>query len=326
MNNTKSYLLEKQHIVFQVLKNSFKNKKTSHAYIINGSKGSPILEVATFIAQSLVCSNVDENNLACENCVNCNKIANQSYADFKLLNGEALKTDVTLSIQEEFNKSAIESENVKIYIIHQIEKAPISSLNKLLKFIEEPTSNIVAIFTTNSVSSILPTIVSRCQVISLKEFMVKDLVAYLESNNINSSDAWLISKISNNAEKNLEITQSETFVTLKEILSSTLTNLSKKKDYFIVDFQVNGLKKLNETNETELFLDMLEACLLEAIIKQEDNDYVPHFYDAQINEIAKNYQHIDHMINDITNAKIDLHSNANKNLVFDKLLINLLRR
>ena len=326
MNNTKAYLKEKQHIVFQVLKNSFKNNKTSHAYIINGSKGSPVLETAIFLAQSLVCNHKDENNLACETCVNCQKIQNQSYADFKMFSGEQLKTDVTLSIQEEFNKSSIENENVKIYIIDQIEKAPISSLNKLLKFIEEPTSNIVAIFTTNSVSSILPTIVSRCQVISLKEFMVKDLVAYLESNNINSSDAWLISKISNNAEKNLEITQSETFVTLKEILSSTLTNLSKKKDYFIVDFQVNGLKKLNETNETELFLDMLEACLLEAIIKQEDNDYVPHFYDVQINEIAKNYHHIDHMINDITNAKIDLHSNANKNLVFDKLLINLLRR
>ena len=65
---------------------------------------------------------------------------------------------------------------------------------------------------------------------------------------------------------------------------------------------------------------------MEAIIKKEDNDYVPHFYEAKINKIATNYQHIDHMINDITSAKIDLHSNANKNLVFDKLLINLLRR
>ena len=159
MNNTKSYLKEKQHIVFQVLKNSFKRKKTSHAYIISGSKGSPILDTAIFIAQSLVCSNKDENNLACECCVNCLKIKNNAYADYKIILGDELKTDVTLSIQDEFNKSSIENENVKIYIVHQIEKAPISSLNKLLKFIEEPTSNIVAIFTSNSVSSILTTIV-----------------------------------------------------------------------------------------------------------------------------------------------------------------------
>ena len=258
MNNTKQYLKEKQHIVFQVLKNSFSRNKTSHAYIISGSKGSPILETATFIAQSLVCSNKDEFNLACENCVNCKKIQNNGYADFKIFNGEQLKTDVTLSIQEEFNKSAIESENIKIYIIHQIEKAPVSSLNKLLKFIEEPSSNIVAIFTSNSVSSILPTIVSRCQVISLKEFMIKDLVNYLTTNEVNESDAWLISKISNNAESNLNVVKSEQFVVIKEVLESSLNNLARYNDYFIVDFQLNGLKKLTENNDLELFLDMLE--------------------------------------------------------------------
>ena len=59
---TKEYLINKQHIVYQVLKNSFKNKKTSHAYIISGSKGSPILDTAIFLAQSLVCLNKDENN------------------------------------------------------------------------------------------------------------------------------------------------------------------------------------------------------------------------------------------------------------------------
>ena len=78
MNNTKNYLKEKQHIVFQVLKNSFKREKTSHAYIISGSKGSPILDTAIFMAQSLVCLNKDENNLACEECINCQKIKNNA--------------------------------------------------------------------------------------------------------------------------------------------------------------------------------------------------------------------------------------------------------
>ena len=177
--NTKLELKEKQPIVFQVLKNSFSFDKMSHAYIISGSKGAPVLQTAIFMAQSIVCECKDEDNLACEKCVNCNKIANNSYADFKLIKGEDLKTDVTLSIQEEFNKSSIEKENKKIYIIDLIEKAPIASLNKLLKFIEEPQSNIIAIFTSNSVNQILPTIVSRCQVINLKEFMLKDLISYL---------------------------------------------------------------------------------------------------------------------------------------------------
>lgn len=323
---TKDYLIEKQPVVFKTLKNSYKNHKTSHAYIINGSKGSPVLETAMFMAKSLVCLNKDENHLACEECINCNKIENHTYADFVFVNGENLKTDVTISIQDEFNKSALENENVKIYIIHLIEKAPLSSLNKLLKFIEEPTSNIVAIFTSNSVSSILQTIVSRCQVINLKEFMIKDLVSYLVDNDVLLEDAYLISKISNNAEKNLNIAKSQTYKTVKEICKTSLSLLSKKSDSFIVDFQIDGLQKLQENSDIDLYLDLLQASLMEAIIYKEDNSYEPLFFKEEIIAISKAYMHIDYMINDITTAKIELLSNANKNLVIDKLLINLLRR
>ena len=115
---TKEYLINKQHIVYQVLKNSFKNKKTSHAYIISGSKGSPILDTAIFLAQSLVCLNKDENNLACEECINCQKIKNNAYVDYKLIEGVDLKNDVTLAIQDDFNKSSVENEDIKIYIIN----------------------------------------------------------------------------------------------------------------------------------------------------------------------------------------------------------------
>ena len=323
---TKEYLINKQHIVYQVLKNSFKNKKTSHAYIISGSKGSPILDTAIFLAQSLVCLNKDENNLACEECINCQKIKNNAYVDYKLIEGVDLKNDVTLAIQDDFNKSSVENEDIKIYIINLIEKAPVASLNKLLKFIEEPNSNIVAIFTSNSVDSILQTIVSRCQTITLKEFMVSDLIEYLVNNNVSYEDAWLISKISNNAEKNLDLVNDVTFNVVKNQLANSLKHLGNKNDYFIVDFLIEGMKNLTENSSIELFLDMLEVCLLEAIIKQEDKEHKSVIFDEHISKISEKYQHIDHMIDDITKAKIDLLSNANKNLVFDKLLINLLRR
>ena len=323
---TKEYLINKQHIVYQVLKNSFKNKKTSHAYIISGSKGSPILDTAIFLAQSLVCLNKDENNLACEECINCQKIKNNAYVDYKLIEGVDLKNDVTLAIQDDFNKSSVENEDIKIYIINLIEKAPVASLNKLLKFIEEPNSNIVAIFTSNSVDSILQTIVSRCQTITLKEFMVSDLIEYLVNNSVSYEDAWLISKISNNAEKNLDLVNDVTFNVVKNQLANSLKHLGNKNDYFIVDFLIEGMKNLTENSSIELFLDMLEVCLLEAIIKQEDKEHKSVIFDEQISKISEKYQHIDHMIDDITKAKIDLLSNANKNLVFDKLLINLLRR
>ena len=41
-------------------------------------------------------------------------------------------------------------------------------MNALLKILEEPTEGIYAIFTTKNINRILPTIISRCQVIELK--------------------------------------------------------------------------------------------------------------------------------------------------------------
>ncbi|MDY2889024.1 MAG: hypothetical protein SOU19_05585 [Candidatus Caccosoma sp.] len=322
----KSYLKEKQEVVYKTLKNSFKNNKTSHAYLISGAKGLPILQVAIFMAKSLICNHKDEDGFACLNCIHCKKVDDNSYADLKIISGEQLKTNEVMSLQEEFNKSPLEDGNVKVYIIDLIEKAPIASLNKLLKFIEEPSSNIVALFTTNSVDSILQTIVSRCQIIKLKELYSDDLVNYLISSSFASDDAYLIAKVSNDIEKSVNILNDPKYKDIKQLLKESLNYLKDKNDNFIINFQTKGFKILTTNDEYELFLDMLEACIMQALIKKEDSEYKLNFFNEEILKISKTYNHFDYMINDITNAKIDLVSNANKNLVFDKLLINLLRR
>ena len=322
----KSYLKEKQEVVYKTLKNSFKNNKTSHAYLISGAKGLPILQVAIFMAKSLICNHKDEDGFACLNCIHCKKVDDNSYADLKIISGEQLKTNEVMSLQEEFNKSPLEDGNVKVYIIDLIERAPIASLNKLLKFIEEPSSNIVALFTTNSVDSILQTIVSRCQIIKLKELYSDDLVNYLISSSFARDDAYLIAKVSNDIEKSVNILNDPKYKDIKQLLKESLNYLKDKNDNFIINFQIKGFKILTTNDEYELFLDMLEACIMQALIKKEDSEYKLNFFNEEILKISKAYNHFDYMINDITNAKIDLVSNANKNLVFDKLLINLLRR
>lgn len=322
----KSYLKEKQEVVYKTLKNSFKNNKTSHAYLISGAKGLPILQVAIFMAKSLICNHKDEDGFACLNCIHCKKVDDNSYADLKIISGEQLKTNEVMSLQEEFNKSPLEDGNVKVYIIDLIERAQIASLNKLLKFIEEPSSNIVALFTTNSVDSILQTIVSRCQIIKLKELYSDDLVNYLISSSFARDDAYLIAKVSNDIEKSVNILNDPKYKDIKQLLKESLNYLKDKNDNFIINFQIKGFKILTTNDEYELFLDMLEACIMQSLIKKEDSEYKLNFFNEEILKISKAYNHFDYMINDITNAKIDLVSNANKNLVFDKLLINLLRR
>lgn len=322
--NIKEYLKTSQKVVYEMIKNAFSLQHTSHAYIINGNKGTPLDEIAIFMAQSFVCLNKDIDHLACETCLTCQKIANKTYADFKFIKGEDLKTEAINNLQNDFNKSSIEQGNIQIYIISLIEKAPIASLNKLLKFIEEPTSNIVAIFTTNSLDAILQTIVSRCQIISLKQFTTTELATSLIESGINEEDAYLIAKVSNNYENNLALASNEAFKSIKEILKESLDYLANNDDYFIVYMQTKALKELESNNYLELYLDMLEVCFLEALISKDNDSYKPKFLANEIKLLGQQATNLENKIKEITKANLALLSNANSNLVFDKLLINLL--
>jgi len=71
-------------------------------------------------------------------------------------------------LQEEFSKVSLET-NRKIYIITECEKMNLQASNSILKFLEEPIDNIIAILVTNNINKLLKTIVSRCQIISLNK-------------------------------------------------------------------------------------------------------------------------------------------------------------
>ena len=53
--------------------------------------------------------------------------------------------------------------NNKVYIIDEVEKLNVASLNTILKTLEEPEDNVYAFLITKNMNSVLPTIVSRCQ-------------------------------------------------------------------------------------------------------------------------------------------------------------------
>lgn len=72
---------------------------------------------------------------------------------------------------------------------------------------------------------------------------------------------------------------------------------------------------------------MLEVSFLEALMIQNDKNSVTYpFLLDTITNLSKNCTALNEMINDVSFAKVSLLSNANEKLIFDKLIINLLRR
>ena len=54
-----------QPVVYQTLKHALMQKKLAHAFLFAGQKGTPRLETALLLAQSLICQHV-RDGFACE--------------------------------------------------------------------------------------------------------------------------------------------------------------------------------------------------------------------------------------------------------------------
>lgn len=175
---------KKQPIAYNTLKKAITNKMINHSYLFYADDNAIALDFAIQFAKTLICP---ENKLEahdCGNCMLCHRIDNGNFTELKIINPEGLwiKKDQLLVMQEEFKLKSLEG-NRKIYIINGVEKLNVHAANSMLKFLEEPEANIIALLTTNDINKVLPTIVSRCQIISLKgSYEDSDTNEFNESN------------------------------------------------------------------------------------------------------------------------------------------------
>jgi DNA polymerase-3 subunit delta' len=254
-----------QSVVYQTLVNAFASNKINHAFLLSGLKGSPIKESAIYVAQSLVCEN--PNPLACEECLSCLRIANQSYADFIYIDGElgTIKKEEIEGLQSSFSKSGVEAKGLKIYIINQLEKATASAANSLLKFLEEPYDDVIGILTTQNQSQILETIISRSQVLRIKTYSKDYLGAELLNSGINQEDVNILVSKYSDINQILEVMNNTDYPTIKALVIETFTTLVNQPEslnFFAIN-QVNP--KIADKKSVVLFLDLLETLITDVV-------------------------------------------------------------
>ena len=146
--------------------------RVNHAYLIetNNNDESVINNyVSTFYTQLLITSlNLTNNrNISKEKLITLLK--NNNYPDLLEIKpvNNSIKKEQILELMKAFSNRSIYG-TYQIYVIYQAEMLNPSAANTILKFLEEPEKNIIAILLTNNRYKMLPTILSRCSVITLK--------------------------------------------------------------------------------------------------------------------------------------------------------------
>jgi DNA polymerase III subunit delta' len=156
-----------------LLQNALASNKIAHAYLFAGPSGSGRREMAYVFAQALFCE-MDGND-ACGKCLECRKVLHGNHPDLHVIapDGATVKIDQIRMLQRDLSYRSANA-GYKVYIIEGAETMTVPAGNSLLKFLEEPPSPVVAILLAPSAQAVLPTILSRTQLIA---FVPGDRVA-----------------------------------------------------------------------------------------------------------------------------------------------------
>ena len=178
----------------QILSQQFDNATLPHAILINGVAGSGKLELAQWLIQLLNCqqpTNLAENKgeslKACGYCKACLLQESNTFPDHLNLVAQknSLGVDDIRHANSFLQKTAYLGK-FKTVLVESAQTMTQAAMNALLKTLEEPSDNSVIILLTSDIETLLPTIISRCRVLTIRPTVGEALISQLKEQGIYS--------------------------------------------------------------------------------------------------------------------------------------------
>ncbi len=155
--------IENQNLAGRILKGILKTERIANTYLFIGPDGTGKKFAALQFAKALNC-----DRGGCEECPSCIKIEEFSHPDVHLITPESDKNVISIEQMRGMQRDAYLGAFIsrfKIYVIEEAGRMSEGAANSLLKILEEPPEDTIFILTTSSPQDILPTIISRCQMV-----------------------------------------------------------------------------------------------------------------------------------------------------------------
>ena len=170
-----------------------------HAYLLTGARGIGRRTLALRFAQALNCTDPAGPGVPCGGCDDCKRIEARQHPDVTLVQAEAeggtLKVE---QIREQRRLLVLKpfQARFRVAILLRFQEANDAASNALLKTLEEAPAHAVLILTAESPEGLLPTIVSRCEVLRLQPVPTLELQSFLTQRGAAPDLAQLLAHVS----------------------------------------------------------------------------------------------------------------------------------
>ena len=314
--------------IIQYIQDAVKQNKVSHAYIMNGQRGSGKKLLAKLFAMTLQCETGSTD--PCGECKSCIQAHNNNQPDIITIRHEKPASISVDDIREQLNGDIMikpYSSPYKVYIIPEADLLTVQAQNALLKTIEEPPEYAVIFLLTENADSLLPTIRSRCVMLKLRNIKDKLVKKYLmEQLEVPDYQAEVCAAFAQgNIGRAILLAKSEHFNEIKEEAIQLLKYIDEMELHEIV----SAIKEINKYKlEVTDYLDIITIWYRDILLYKATKDVDGLVFGDQLKYIKEraeksSYEGIGIILDSIEKAKTRLKANVNFDLVMELLLLTL---
>ncbi len=320
------------------LRDRIDKKTLSHAYIIEGPRGSGKHTLARLIAAALACER-QGTSVPCTHCPACEKILNDRAVDVHTYSRgkeATVKIEAARKIREEMLLSPTENSH-QVFIVLDADTMTVAAQNALLIALEEPPKNVLILLLVEDSTRLLPTVRSRAQRIVMSRFPtdllrqhVLSLSADARALSISSPETLATLLLHANGviggvlallspEKTRELLEK------RELVDNIIEALAAYKPFIYLYELSQALPRKRE--ELSIMLLLLQSALTDLILLKKDRSAPLSYYPDRSTAlsladrlgIAKLFSVVDAIIA----ATLDLEKNANLTVVITSLFSHM---
>ena len=314
--------------IIQYIQDAVQQNKVSHAYILNGQRGSGKKMLANLFAMTLQCESGRPE--PCGECHSCIQANSGNHPDIITVRHEKPASISVDDIRTQMNGDIMikpYSSPYKIYIVPEADLLTVQAQNALLKTIEEPPEYAVIFLLTENADSLLPTIRSRCVMLKLRNIKDKLVKKYLmEQLRIPDYQADLCAAFAQgNIGRAIMLAKSEHFNEIKEEAIQLLKYIDEMELHEVVSaIKEIGKYKLEITD----YLDIITIWYRDVLMYKATKDVGGLVFGDQLKYIKEkaaksSYEGLERILESIEKAKARLRANVNFDLVMELLFLTI---